>query len=256
MTFSAGSGGVTRITTRIDLSGPLGDGRIDGLQAPLDLDWDGRGRLRVDPGCVPVAIQRLAVAGLVLDPVRTRVCPRNGAAAVVTVDRGRIGGGVRLPATRLTGRLGGTPLTLAASGSELRLEDNGFALSGVAARLGSPERVTRIDLGQLTGRIAGGGVAGQFAGGSGQIGNVPLLLGAAAGDWNLRGGVLALTGAMTVDDAAADPRFKTLAARDVTLRLADGTITAGGTLYEPTKAVKVADVRIIHRLSAGRAPPI
>jgi hypothetical protein len=251
VTFSAGSGGVTRITTRIDLSGPLGDGRIDGLQAPLDLDWDGRGRLRVDPGCVAVAIQRLAVAGLVLDPVRTRVCPRSGAAAVVTVERGRIGGGVRLPATRLTGRLGGTPLTLAASGSELRLEDNGFALSGVAARLGSPERVTRIDLGQLTGRIAGGGVAGQFAGGSGQIGNVPLLLGAAAGDWNLRGGVLALTGTMTVDDAAADPRFKTLAAREVTLRLADGTITAGGTLYEPTKSVKVADVRIVHRLSAG-----
>ncbi len=251
VTFSAGSGGVTRITTRIDLSGPLGDGRIEGLQAPLDLDWDGRGRLRVDPGCVAVAIQRLAVAGLVLDPLRTRVCPRSGAAAVVTAERGRIGGGGRLPATRLTGRLGGTPLTLAASGSELRLEDNGFALNGVAARLGSPERVTRIDLGQLTGRIVGGGVAGQFAGGSGQIGNVPLLLNAAAGDWNLRGGVLALTGAMTVDDAAADPRFKTLAARDVTLRLADGTITAGGTLYEPTKAVKVADVRIVHRLSAG-----
>lgn len=251
VTFRAAGNGVTRIATRIDLSGPLGDGRVDGLQVPLDLDWDGRGRLRVDPGCVGVALRRLAVAGLVLDPLRTTLCPRAGAAAVVTVERGRIGGGVRLPATRLTGRLGGTPLTLAASGSELRLEDNGFVLNGVATRLGSPDRVTRIDLAQLTGRIAGGGVAGQFSGGSGQIGNVPLLLGAAAGDWNLTGGVLALTGAMTVDDAAADPRFKTLAARDVTLRLADGTITAGGTLYEPTKATKVADVRIVHRLSAG-----
>ena len=251
VTFSAGRGGATQIATRVDLSGPLGDGRIEGLQVPIDLDWDGRGRLRVDPGCVPVALRRLAVAGLALDPLRTTLCPRAGADAVVTVRDGRVGGGVRLAETRLTGRLGATPLTLAASGSELRLEDGGFVLSGVAARLGSPERVTRIDLAQLTGRIAGGGVAGQFAGGSGQIGNVPLLLGAAAGDWTLKGGVLALTGAMTVDDAAADPRFRTLAARDVTLRLADGTITAGGTLYEPTKAVKVADVRIVHRLSAG-----
>ena len=251
VTFLAGGGGHTRIATRIALSGPLADGRIDGLQLPLDLDWDGRGMVRIDPGCAPVALQRLAVAGLVLDPLRTTVCPLTRAAALVTVAQGRIGGGVRLPATRLTGRLGGTPLTLAASGSELRLEDNGFVLRGVATRLGSPERVTRIDLGQLTGRIAGGGVTGQFSGGSGQIGNVPLLLGAAAGDWRLKGGVLALTGTMTVDDAAADPRFKTLAARDVALRLADGTISAGGALYEPAKSVKVADVAIVHRLSSG-----
>ncbi len=248
-TFTATPGGATRIATRATLSGPLGDGRVDDLVIPLDLRWNGRGTLIANPGCTPLAIRRLAIAGLTLDPVSTRLCAVSG--ALVTIERGRLSGGVRLPAVRLAGRLGQTPLTLAASGARLRLDDSGFVLDGVAARLGSPERVTRIDLGRLTGRIAGGGVAGAFTDGSGQVANVPLLLGAAAGDWSLRGGVVALTAAMTVDDAAPDPRFRTLAARAVTFRLADGAIAATGTLYEPTRNVKVADVRIGHVLSSG-----
>ncbi|MEH3158018.1 MAG: YdbH domain-containing protein [Sphingomonas taxi] len=250
VTFSAAPGGRTRIATRVDLSGPLGDGRVEGLALPLDLDWDGRGGVRVNPGCAPVAIGRLAVAGLTLDPLRTTLCPVAG--AMVTLAGGQVSGGVRLPATRLAGRIGQTPLTLAASGAELRLADRGFRLDGVATRLGSPERVTRIDLGTLTGRIVDGGASGAFADGSGQIANVPLLLGGAAGDWSLRGGVLTLAAAMRVDDAAPDPRFRTLAARDVALTLADGTIRAKGVLVEPTQGVTVADVAIRHALATGR----
>ena len=250
VTFSATPGGATRIATRIALSGPLGDGRIDGLALPVDLRWNGRGTLVANPACTPVAIQRLAVAGLVLDPLRTTLCPIAG--AMVTLENGRLAGGARLPAAALAGRLGQTPLTLAASGAQLRLGDSGFVLDGVAARLGSPERVTRIELAHLTGRIADGGVAGTFDGGAGQIANVPLLLGAAAGDWSLRGGALRLAATMTVDDAAPDPRFRTLAARDVTLDLVGGVIAARGTLFEPTKNVKVADVVIGHTLASGR----
>ena len=249
VTFTATPGGATRIAARASLSGPLGDGRIDDLVLPLDLRWNGRGTLIANPSCTPLAIRRLAVAGLTLDPVTTRLCPLSS--ALVTLSGGRLSGGTRLPATQLAGRLGRTRLTLAASGAELRLNDRGFVLDGVAARLGSPDRVTRIDLGQLTGRIEGGAVAGSFTGGSGQIANVPLLLGAAAGDWSLRSGVVALTAAMTVDDAAPDPRFHTLAARDVAFRLADGAIAATGTLFEPTRSVKVADVRIGHVLATG-----
>jgi hypothetical protein len=249
VSFTATPGGATRIATRASLSGPLGDGRVDDLVLPLDLRWNGRGMLIANPACTPVAIRRLAVAGLVLDPLRTNLCPLAG--AILTVAGGRLGGGARLPAVRLAGRLGQTPLTLAASGAQVRLGDRGFVLDGVGARLGHAERVTRIDLGQLTGRIDNNGVAGAFTGGAGQIANVPLLLGAAAGDWTLRGGALALTAAMTVDDAAPDPRFRTLAAQAVTFSLIDGTIAARGTLYEPTQGVKVADVAIGHRLATG-----
>jgi hypothetical protein len=250
VSFTATPGGATRIATRVDLSGPLGDGRVDGLTLPVDLRWNGRGTLVANPACTPVAIRRLAVAGLVLDPLRTTLCPITGAMMTLT-DRG-LAGGARIPAAVLAGRLGQTPLTVAASGTQLRLGDGGFVLDGVAARLGSPERVTRIDLAQLTGRIAAGAVAGTFSGGAGQIANVPLLLGAAAGDWSLRGGALRLTATMTVDDAAPDPRFKTLAARDVTLDLVGGRIATHGTLYEPSKNVKVADVAIAHGLATGR----
>ncbi len=248
--FMATPGGATRITTRAMLSGPLGDGRVDALTLPLDLRWNGRGVLVANPMCTPVTIQRLAVAGLTLDPLRTTLCPISG--GIVTAANGRLSGGARLSAPTLAGRLGQTPLTLAARGAQLRLGDRGFAIEGVAARLGGPDRMTRIDLGQLTGRIDGGVVAGAFTGGAGQIANVPLLLGGAAGDWSLRGGVLTLSAAMTVDDAAPDARFRTLAARDVAFRLADGAIVASGTLYEPTRDVKVADVRIGHALASGR----
>lgn len=247
--FTATPGGATRVTTRATLSGPLGDGRVEGLALPLDLRWDGGGRLALNPACGTLAIRRLAVAGLVLDPLRTTLCPLSG--AMVTLADGQVTGGVRLPAVQLAGRLGQTPLTVAASGAQLRLADRGFLIDGVATRLGSPERVTRIDLGQLTGRVEGSAVAGTFADGTGQIANVPLLLGAAVGDWSLRGGALHLTGAMTVSDAAPAPRFNPMDARDVMLDLAAGAIHATGTLYEPTKGVKVADVTIAHALSAG-----
>ena len=249
VTFSATPGGATRIATRASLSGPLGDGRVYDLVVPLDLRWNGRGTLIANTACTPLAIRRLTVSGLTLDPLRTTVCPSSG--AILTVAGGRVSGGIRLPATRLSGRLGQTPLTLAASGAQLRLDERGFVLDDVAARLGSPERVTRIDLERLTGRIDGGAVAGAFSGGSGQVANVPLLMAAAAGNWSLRNGVVALAATMTVDDAAPDPRFRTLSARDVRFRLADGAITATGTLYEPTKDVEIADVSIRHRLSSG-----
>ncbi|MBI0473897.1 hypothetical protein D9601_00780 [Sphingomonas sp. MA1305] len=243
-------GGALRLTTRAQLSGPLaGSGRVDGLTVPVDLRRDGWGAIVINPGCTPLALRRLVLSGLTLDPVATRVCaPGEG---LVRSVGGRIDGGARLGTTHLTGRLGGTPLDLAATGATLGLGDRGFTVAGLAVRLGSAERVTRIDIADLAGRVTDGGVAGTFAGGAGQIGAVPLLLGEAAGDWRFRGGVLALTGALTVRDAADVPRFNPMNGRDVALTVADGAIRATGTLAEPTTGTRVADVVIAHRLSTG-----
>ena len=248
ITFAAQGKAITRVTTTATLSGPLGDGRVEGLSLPIDARWRGT-RLAVNTACAPLVWQRLATAGLVLNPARLTLCPSGG--ALVTLDGGRLGGGARISATRLTGTLGGTPLTLAATGGELMLGDTGFMLRGIAARLGSADRVTRIDAGRVDGRIAGGVVRGKFAGASGQIGKVPLLLSDAAGDWSLRGGVLALAGTLKVADAASEPRFKPLAGNGVTLKLADGRVTAAGTLVAPGTGAKVADVAIDHVLKTG-----
>ncbi|TCQ09423.1 YdbH domain-containing protein [Sphingomonas sp. PP-CC-3A-396] len=253
VTFSATPGGATSIATRVTLGGPIGAGgpgnRVDGLSMPVSALWNGRGRLIVNTGCAPLAVQRLAISGLVLDPSRLTLCPVDG--ALVQVNGARIGGGAKIAAAKLGGRLGTTPIALATAGATVRLADRGFRIEGVQTSIGVPERVTRLDFGTVTGRMTGQGLAGAFADGSGQIANVPLLLGDAAGDWTLAGGALNLTGAMGVTDAAPTPRFKPLAARTVTLQLVNGTITAAGTLFEPTTNTKVADVTLTHALGAG-----
>ena len=248
LTVAIGSNGATRLATVATLSGPLGDGRVDRLTVPLDARI-ARGTLTLGTACTSLAFDRLAVSGLVLDPTRLTLCPAGS--AIVQVAAGRITGGASLGAVQLRGHLGTTPLAVAATGADLRLADRGIVVRGVAARIGAPDRVTRLDLGTVTATIAGAKATGSFAGGTGQIANVPLLLGA-AGDWTLDRGVLALTGAMTVGDAAtAAPRFQPLAVEAVSLRLADGAIAASGTLIEPSARVKVADVTIAHRLATG-----
>ncbi len=246
--FVVGPDGVWRATTQATLSGPLGDGRVEGLVLPLTLAGAGD-RLTVNPSCTPVTVDRLAIAGLTLDPARLTLCPTDG--ALVTVAGGRITGGARLGATRLAGRLGTTPLTLAATGATLRLGDRGFAVEGVEALLGAPDRQSRLTVAGLTGTIAGGTVTGRFTDTGGRIGNVPLVLSAAAGDWSLDRGILSLTGALTVSDAATPARFRPLAAREVAFRLAGGDIAATGVLHEPTTGTRVATVAIAHRLADG-----
>ncbi|PZO76745.1 MAG: hypothetical protein DI632_10250 [Sphingomonas hengshuiensis] len=248
--FRTAADGTTAIRTRVELSGPFSGGRVDRLALPIDARWDGGGRLLVNRGCVPAAFDRLRVSALTLDPARLRLCAADG--AMVRLANGRVGGGVAIGATRLQGTLGGTPLTLAAANGRFALADLGFTLGEVRTRLGNPDRVSVLDLGTLTGRVAGNMVAGTFARGQGQIGNVPLLIREAAGDWRLAGGVLSLDGAVGVRDADAEPRFEPLRSDDFKLTLAGNDIRAGGTLEHPAKGVKVSDVTIVHDLDTGR----
>lgn len=247
--FRAVADGTTRIETVALLSGPVADGRVDGLRVPVDARWDGAGRLTVNAACADMAFDRLRVSGLTLDPARLRLCPESG--AMVRVANGRTLGGVTVGATRLAGRLGGTPLTLTMTGGRFGLAGPDFSLAGVKARLGVPERVSVLDVGTLDGRIAGGIVAGKFAAGEGQIANVPLLIREAAGGWRLAGGVLTLNGGVGVRDADATPRFEPLRSDDFALTLNGNDIRAGGTLKHPAKGVKVADVTIAHDLAKG-----
>ena len=247
--FRLTSDGVSRVTTRVLLSGPLGNGRIDGLAVPLDAVLDSRGTVTVGPKCVPIGFARLRTNGLDLPRSAVTVCPQDG--ALLRLAGGKIGGGGRIGGARLAGQLGASPLTLALQHADWTLADGRFAATGVALRLGMPERVTRLDIAALTGTLAGGDASGRFGGAGGQIGAVPLVLSAATGTWRFAHGTLALAGGMTVADTATVARFRPLAARAVTLRLQAGRITADGGLFEPTRDVRVADVAIVHDLSSG-----
>ncbi len=241
--------GNSRFATRITMSGPLGSGgRIDGLTVPVQGIWNGRGRLVVNPDCAAIGWQRLSISSLDLRTTSLRACPVDG--AMLTLTNGRPGGGLRLPVPRLAGTLGNSPVTLGATDAVLSLRTLGFELRDVAVRLGGPDRVTRLDFAALQGKRSASGISGSFTGGGGQIGAVPLVLSAATGSWDFDGD-LGLTGAMTVSDAAAVPRFNPLAARTVALGLTRGVIGAAGTLYHPDSAAMVATVAIRHELSTG-----
>ena len=245
--FAVGSAG-WRVATEATLTGPLADGRVEALVLPIDAAGRG-GAITLGGGCVPVRWQRVAVSGLVLDPGGVRLC---GGRALVTVAAGRIDGGARLGPTRLSGRIGSTPLALATAGGALRLGTRGFAFTGVEARLGEPGRETRLAAVSLDGRLGPSGIAGRFTGAGGQIGAVPLVLSEAAGDWAFAGGTLRVSGGLTVSDAQADrPRFKPLPARDVALTLRGNRIDATATLAAPAAGRTVATLAITHDLAAG-----
>ncbi|CAN5466586.1 YdbH domain-containing protein [soil metagenome] len=247
--FIASPRGNTVFGTRITLSGPVGNGRVDGLTFPVSGLWDGERKLVFNADCAALGFDRLAVSGLVLNPARVRLCPVGG--AIVRIDRNRIGGGARIDATRLSGRLGSSPIALGLSGGRIGIADGSFTANGVAVRICTVERMTKLDFGRLDGGFSARGLSGSFAYGGGQIANVPLLMSGAAGRWTLSGGKLALTGDLSVADASPEPRFAPLAGKGVKLALVDGVITATGILATPTDSIKIADVAIIHDLSSG-----
>ncbi|MDP5281382.1 YdbH domain-containing protein [Sphingomonas sp. DG1-23] len=243
--FVLGAEGGT-LQTMAMLSGPLAGGRIDGLALPLDARWRGR-RVTVNPACIALRYRRIALAGVILAPGRAQACPLGG--AMVEVSPGAMSGGIRLVRPELAGQVGASPLLLRGSEARLDLGKQRFSLAGAQVRLGA-ERVTRLDMESLGGSFARR-IAGDFAGLSGQIGGVPLVISGAAGNWAVEGGGLVLAGKLQVRDAEASPRFHPLASDDARLRLVDGTIIATAGLNAPT-GMPVAQVEIRHDLGEGK----
>jgi translocation and assembly module TamB len=249
--FTADPNGGTRFATRATLDGPIGDGRVTGLTLPLGGRLDGRGGFALNPGCAPLGFASLNMAGLALGPTRLTLCPLDGPALLARTSRGVLTGGARIAAPRLAGRLGGSPISIAAADARFALRDGAIAAQDVAILMGAPERVSRLDIGALNGKFGGTGGAGRFERLGGQIGNVPLIVSDAAGSWAFAGGALTLGGSLKVADAAEIPRFNPLISDDFTLQLVDGKIGARGILREPAGRTAVTSVDIVHDLSAG-----
>jgi len=240
--FTASPGGRTSFRTTALLDGPLGGGRVTGLTLPLAGRFGGGGFL-LGESCVTAGFRALQLQSLSAGPTRLALCPV-GAAMVAN---GRISAELRAP--RLAGRLGSAPIALAADRVRITAQD--FAATRLAVRLGPAGRVSRLDAASLAGRFAPGGMAGRFAGLSGQIAGVPLLVGEGNGAWRLRGAALALEGRLMVADAVAPARFRPLAAEDVRLSLAGNRVHATGTLIHPASRTRVALATIDHDLASG-----
>lgn len=231
----------SRFTTVLELSGPLAGGRVERARLALSgrIGPDG---LVLNPGCAPLSFESLSVSGLDLQPARLRLCPV-GSWLVVN---GRAAGAIEAP--RLRGTLGASPIALAAD--RARFDGSGFRIAGLAVRLGGPERISRLDVAELSG-APGQGLSGRFAGASGQIGNVPLIASDASGQWRFADEAVTISGGLTLSDEADPPRFNPLVSRDFALTIRGDAVTARGDLLEPQSNARIVRVDLRHDLKSG-----
>jgi hypothetical protein len=146
--------------------------------------------------------------------------------------------------------LGGTPVDLKTAVLRFNL-DSGFNASDVKVSVGSKDSVTSFAATSVNGRFDRSGISGTLAGGSGQIANVPLLIGEVDGDWSYRNGDVRLVAGLNVKDSEKAYRFEPMQVPEIIVDYEKGTITAIGQVFEPTTQTKVADVDIRHMLGTG-----
>lgn len=253
--FSRAAAGRTRVDAIVALTGAFAGGRVENARMPLSAVLDPGGAVTVNARCAPLRFDRLALSGAVFEAASLTLCPAGNGAVVRRASGGVASVGVRLPDPALTGRIGSTPLSLAASDALFRLDAGRFSASNVRARVGQGVSVTRLDLGSLDGGFLGKGAKGRFTGAEGRVGAVPILWSEGTGDWVFRTGRLSLTADLAIDDAADPARFTTLRAPGFGLTFAGSLIDAAGPLTDPQTGRTVADVTIEHSFlkAAGEA---
>ncbi|MEO7410815.1 MAG: hypothetical protein ABIU10_05785, partial [Sphingomicrobium sp.] len=255
VTFRAGAGGTTAVQTLALLDGPFSGGFVRGLRIPISGTIGGNGGgFAFGRGCVDTRFESLTVGSLRLDRARLPLCA-TGPAILYRNGRGPVMVGAAARNLRLGGTLGKSPFALTAAQARLT-GGSRFAADGLGLQLGRPQSPVKITAATLTGTLAKGGAAGNFAGATALIGRVPVKLSDAAGKFNFRGGALSIHGASTVSDLANPARFYPLASNDLRFRLANDLIAANGSLRHPGSGTRVADVAITHRLSTGNGEAI
>ncbi|MGA9580669.1 MAG: YdbH domain-containing protein [Allosphingosinicella sp.] len=247
ISFTAGPGGDTRIATVATIDGPLDNGWVRGLVLPVSGRLDGRGGFAFGTGCTSARFEALQVGTVRLGRTLLPLCP-TGRALVWKAPGGRVMGGAELRSPRFAGTLGASPFRVAGSRLGFGLAGPGFTASDLEVQLAAH----RFDLDSLTGDFGKGGVSGRFAGLSGKVANVPLLMSQGSGTWTMKGTDLSMAGEMRVADEVDPPRFHPLVTRDFRLTLADNRIEAGGWLDDPETGTRIVRADIGHSLATGR----
>ncbi|MFM2409472.1 MAG: hypothetical protein RL481_300, partial [Pseudomonadota bacterium] len=247
LSFASGPGGIWRFNGQAVLTGPLMGGRIEGLSLPVDGSITGS-TFSMLSGCKDIRFTRFQTGSLTLPGQSFRACAEGG--SILTVGGGETRLKFRAPTMAGRGGMGGSPLAF--QGGNIRFDlDSGFTASNVSVDLGTSETLTKFSVANLSGSFAGTSIDGKIEGGAGTIGNVPLLIDNANGNWSWRDSILTLDSALRVSDVQQVDRFETLAVPDLQLVLANGVITALGHVHEPESGLRIADVDIKHTLSVG-----
>ena len=246
--FAAAPDGSTELHSLAQLDGPFPDGRVRALRIPIDGRIGRGGSFAFGTSCAVVSFNYLQTGALQLGPTRLPICPV-GPAIVSKRPGGPLLASARFRGPVLDGRLGSSPLHAAAAGGQIVGKQ--FGMDRLSLRLGRSASPLAFDAARLTGTFVGSGVSGAFSGARSTIGNVPLLLSEATGEWRMYRGDLTVDGNMLVSDRAENPRFYPLRSNNLHLTLGDDYVRATGALAHPATGTRVTDVAIEHRLSTG-----
>ena len=246
--FAASRDGSTSVSTVAQLDGSFPDGRVRALRLPLNGRFGANGTWTIGNACAEVRWGFFQMGSVALNAGRLPVCPI-GSAILSQAPGGRLRAGAIIDRPNLNGRLGNTPMRVAAASA--RISDKDFEASAFALRLGKSESPIVFDASRMRGTFSGRGINGTFAGATSTIGNVPLQLSDGEGRWRIYDGDVTVNAGLTVSDRAPEPRFYPLRGDDVTLTIADNWVRASGSLKHPASGIKVSDVNIEHRLSTG-----
>ncbi len=245
--FGPGPGGSTALGTIAQLDGPFPNGRVQALRLPIQGRIGRGGSFAFGTACAVVSFNYFQMSSLQLGAARLPVCPI-GPAIVSKQPGGSVMTSARFSAPVLNGRLGSSPLHLAAAGGQL--VGNRFGFNQLGMRLGRPTSPIAFDAARLTGSFAGSDLRGNFGDAKATIGTVPLLLSDGSGTWLFHKQDLSVNASLTVSDRDANARFYPLRSGDTHLTIAGDYVRATGTLRHPATGTPVADVTIEHRLSA------
>ena len=243
--FAAGRDGSTQVQSVALMDGPVPGGFVRGLRIPIDAAFGGPREFAFGRKCIQASFADFRMGSLDLNPARLPVCPIGPAIAY----KGRGGSlqfGASLNQPRFAGRMGNSPLSLAAASARLLTER--FQLAQLAARIGRAEAPTLIEAAQIQGNYSGGGT---FGGGSAVIGNIPLRISESDGNWTMADGGLKLNGGLLLSSRTDPPTFYPLRSDDFQFTLADNRITTTGTLNHPYSGARITDVTIAHNLTTG-----
>lgn len=229
-------------------SGDLPGGAVRDLALPLEGTYAPARGLALGTRCTPVRFASLAVVNLALGRQSLTLCPERG--KPILAYRYSLTFAARSGPMTLAGTLGESPATISVDSLVLRYPQP-FAVTNLAARIGSGSSEVRLAAASLTGRI-GEATGGDLAGGTARLAAVPFDLDRIAGRWRFAEGRLDLDGAVfTLSDRPAEgaPRFAPLAAEGARLALADGRIAADALLRHPASGRDVVRVALTHDLA-------
>lgn len=246
--FNGRPGGAWAFKGQAMLSGPLPGGAVTGLRLPINGRYS-NGALSLYDACQNVRFDSLRISSLNLRGQALRLCPDAGR-SMLTTGRSGTRFATNVANFAAQGRLGRSPLSARSANVRFTLSD-GFVARDVKVELGQPESRTDFEVAMLAGQFGAEAISGTLSGGSGQIGNVPLLIDEAAGNWRYLNGVLTLDSSLRVLDAEAVDRFQPMNVPDLMLTLENNVISALGNIVEPRTGTQVAGTDIRHDLRTG-----